>query len=103
MSLSASIQIIQSTRQKLSMTELVAMFNPVPDFEFSENGKWFYTVKEANSLEDGKTVEGNLICVNASNPFEAEDRAYGGLMESINHFRNYLAAADVQITDEKSH
>lgn len=99
--LASSIQIIQMTRPRITMTDLVAMFNPVPEFEFNEGKKWFYTIKESGSLDDGKTLEGNLICVEANNPIQAEDAAYQGLMESINHFRNYLSAADGEIVAEQ--
>lgn len=94
--ISASIQIIQSTRPRLTMPELVAMQNPVPCFEFNEHSKWFYTVKDEADFGEGKTLEGNLICVDASLPNDAEDLAQQGLLDSISHFRAHLAVGEIE-------
>lgn len=93
--ISASIQIIQQSRARLTMSDLAALSNPSPFFEFNDHDKWFYSVICDGEFE-GKTLEGNLICVTASLPNQAEDLAMQGLEESINHFREYLATGKIE-------
>ena len=37
-----SIQILQNTLPKINMQQLIDMPNPVPEFEFNCDNKWFY-------------------------------------------------------------
>lgn len=101
--LSASIQIIQTTRPKITMDELVAMQNPMPHFEFNDHDNWFYTVIDEGEFGDGKTLEGNLICVTAGLPNEAEDLAHKGLLDSIKHFRDHLKVGDIETETRPIH
>ena len=96
----ASIQILQNTLPKINMQQLIDMPNPVPEFEFNCDNKWFYSVRDSADLDGGKLLDGNLICVEANSPSQAEDIAYSGLQDSIKHFCDYLSAADGEIVTE---
>lgn len=99
MDIQASISVLQATRPRLTMAELVALQNPVADFEFNQHGKWFYSVREENYMGPGSLLEGNLICVTATSPNKAEQLAQEGLLESIQHFTAYLSSGP-QVTTE---
>ena len=101
--ISASIQVLQSTLPKLTMSEFIAMQNPVPRFEFNDHDKWFYSITEHDGFDGGKTLEGNLICVTASVPIEAEDLAQQGLLESIEYFKSHLAIGEIETEERPIH
>lgn len=99
MDIQASISVLQATRPRLTMADLVALKKPTPDFEFQDRDKWFYSVKEDGAMGEGSLLEGNLICVTAPSPLAAEQMAGDGLQESVNHFTAYLSVGP-EITTE---
>lgn len=103
MSLLVTCEAIKASRDAITQEQLVAMRDPQPSFEAHvvENGvnHWIYTVREADSVSEGSTLNGNLICVQASSPNHAEQLAHDGLLDSVQLFSDYLSAGAEVVTD----
>lgn len=103
MNLLVTCEAIKASRDAITHEQLVAMHNPEPSFEahVREAGTdhWIYTVREAGGVGEGATLNGNLICVQASSPNYAEQIAYDGLRDSVKLFSDYLSAGAEVVTD----
>lgn len=103
MNLLVTCEAIKATRDAITHEQLVAMRNPEPSFEahVREAGAehWLYTIREADAVGEGATLNGNLICVQASSPNLAEQLAYDGLRDSLKLFSDYLSAGAEVVTD----